>query len=79
MTRTQRLMVLTASTALAAGSALIPATAFAAPAPAQAGTVVTQASQQRAGAVSGYVSDDYCYSGEDEYYYYYEACDVYWG
>ncbi|MFF3948176.1 hypothetical protein ACFYYN_25595 [Streptomyces sp. NPDC001902] len=70
MTRTRRLVVLTASAALAAGGALIPTTAFAAPASAQAGSVVTQTSQQRAGAVSGYVSDDYCYSGEDAYYYY---------
>ncbi|WP_431959719.1 hypothetical protein [Actinacidiphila sp. bgisy160] len=77
--RTRRLLVLTASAALAAGGALIPTTASAAPAPAKAETAVTQTSHQRAGAVHGYVNDDYCYAGEDAYYVYYDYCDVYWG
>ncbi|MFF3878829.1 hypothetical protein [Streptomyces sp. NPDC001978] len=63
--RTRRLAILTASAALAAGGALIPTTAFAAPASAHAGTVVTQTSQQQVGAVNGYGGDDYCWDDDD--------------
>ncbi|MFB7291020.1 hypothetical protein [Actinacidiphila glaucinigra] len=73
--RTRRLLVLAASAVLAAGGALIPATAFAAPASASASAPASA----RAGAVNGYVTDDYCYAGEDAYYVYYDYCDVYWG
>ncbi|GED90119.1 hypothetical protein [Streptomyces sp. 6-11-2] len=53
--RTRRLAVLTASAALAAGGALIPTAAFAAPA--QTSAVATQAPQQEAKTVSGYAND----------------------
>ncbi|MFD4977112.1 hypothetical protein [Streptomyces sp. NPDC058424] len=55
--RTRRLAILTASAALAAGGALIPTAAFAAPAPAQTSAVVTQVPQQEAKTVSGYAND----------------------
>ncbi|MGI5250487.1 hypothetical protein [Actinacidiphila glaucinigra] len=71
--RPRRLLVLAASAALAAGGALIPTTAFAAPASPPASAPV------RAGAANGYVTDDYCYAGEDAYYVYYDYCDVYRG
>ncbi|MFE7214340.1 hypothetical protein ACFY0A_34975 [Streptomyces sp. NPDC001698] len=53
--RTRRLAILTASAALAAGGALIPTAAFAAPA--QTSAVATQAPQQEAKTVSGYAND----------------------
>ncbi|MFB7326362.1 hypothetical protein [Streptomyces sp. NPDC056190] len=53
--RTRRLAILTASAALAAGGALIPTAAFAAPA--QTSAVVTQVPQQEAKTVSGYAND----------------------
>ncbi|MFF4794413.1 hypothetical protein ACFY2M_32675 [Streptomyces sp. NPDC001276] len=53
--RTRRLAILTASAALAAGGALIPTAAFAAPA--QTSAVATQAPQQEAKTISGYAND----------------------
>ncbi|MFF4764879.1 hypothetical protein [Streptomyces sp. NPDC001292] len=56
MLRSRRLAVLTASAALAAGGALIPTAAFAAPA--QTSAVAAQAPQQEAKTVSGYANDE---------------------
>lgn len=70
ISRTRRLVLLTASAALAAGAALTSTTAFAAPAPAQAPTAVTQASQQLAGTATGWG----CFQIDENYYHIYYYC-----
>ncbi|MFE0630816.1 hypothetical protein ACFW3D_28130 [Streptomyces sp. NPDC058864] len=83
--RTRRFAILTASAALAAGGALIPTTAFAAPASAQAGAVSTQAPhQQTRTAGHGGGSDcwddyDYGYREYTDYYDYTDSYDYYDG
>ncbi|MEU1539751.1 hypothetical protein ABZ461_16840 [Actinacidiphila glaucinigra] len=70
--RTRRPAILTASAALAAGGVLIPTTAFAAPASAQAGAVFTRVPHQEI-RTAGYGGDSDCWEydygyGEDYYY-----------
>ncbi|WP_405769600.1 hypothetical protein OG539_33750 [Actinacidiphila glaucinigra] len=81
--RTRRLAILTASAALAAGGALIPTTAFAAPASAQTSAVSTQAPHQET-RTAGYGGDGDCWEydyGYWEYtdYYYTDSYDYYDG
>ncbi|MFI2301164.1 hypothetical protein ACH5AL_20290 [Actinacidiphila glaucinigra] len=67
--RTRRLAILTASAALAAGGALIPTTAFAAPASAQAGAVSTQVPHQEI-RTAGHGGDSDCWEDDYEYWEY---------
>ncbi|WP_329184577.1 hypothetical protein [Actinacidiphila glaucinigra] len=81
--RTRRLAILTASAALAAGGALIPTTALAAPASAQAGAVSSQVPHQET-RTAGYGGDSDCWGydyGYGEYadYYYRDSYDYYDG
>ncbi|MFI8182500.1 hypothetical protein ACIF70_18560 [Actinacidiphila glaucinigra] len=81
--RTRRLAILTASAALAAGGALIPTTAFAAPASAQTSAVSTQAPHQET-RTAGHGGDGDCWEydyGYWEYtdYYYTDSYDYYDG
>ncbi|MGI5253601.1 hypothetical protein [Actinacidiphila glaucinigra] len=83
--RSRRLAILTASAALAAGGALIPTTAFAAPASAQAGAVSTRVPHQET-RTAGYGGDSDCREydyGYGEYADYYDTdsydyYDGYW-
>ncbi|WUD72010.1 hypothetical protein OG937_10025 [Streptomyces sp. NBC_00510] len=72
--RSRRLAIFTASAALAAGGALIPTTAFAAPASAQTSAVSTQAPQQQT-KTTGYGGDSDCWESDYEYWEYTEYWD----